>query len=389
VPWPESEKEQLRGAQEPKQASAKKSGGKPPHSKTGTGNTGVGAKKRVGIVLFQLGGPDSLEAVEPFLLNLFLDPDIIPLGPFGLLRRPIAKLISSRRAPRVVEKYAEIGRRSPIGALTERQRVRLRDALASYIEPIIVTAMRYWHPLTSEAVEALHKAGPLHEIVLLPLYPHYSYATTLSSMKEWRRVYGQPDGGPPEHTIDHFYDHPLYIQALVERIGSVLRQFEDSSRIHLIFSAHGLPMSLVEKGDPYPKQIGATVRMVCELGAKEYGGWPRTHLLCYQSRVGLSKWLQPPLTETIERLGHEGVKEMLVVPISFVTEHIETLHEINIEAREEAEKCGIETFRMMPAVGDSPLFIAALKDLVLRAVGTDGPALLAPLASAQIGSTTV
>ncbi|MGC1417475.1 MAG: ferrochelatase, partial [Candidatus Acidiferrum sp.] len=158
-------------------------------------------------------------------------------------------------------------------------------------------------------------------------------------------------------------------QSLAQRIGSVLRQFADSSRVHLVFSAHGLPMSLVEKGDPYPGQVEATVRLVCEEGRKQYPGWPKTHLLCYQSRVGPAKWLQPPLTGTIERLGTEGVKEMLVVPISFVTEHIETLHEINIEAREEAKKFGIEVFRMMPAVGDSPLFIAALKDLVLRAVG--------------------
>ena len=325
-------------------------------------------------MLFQLGGPDSLEAVEPFLLNLFLDPDIIPLGPFGLLRRPIAKVISSRRSVPVAGRYAEIGRRSPIETLTERQRVRLVEAVSPYIDAVAVVAMRYWHQFTAEAVNALHKDEPLVEIVLLPLYPHYSFATTLSSLKEWRRVadqvkWGELAGRPPERTIDNFHDHPLYIQALVQRIGSVLRQFPDSSRIHLVFSAHGLPMSLVEKGDPYPKQIEETVRLVCELGAKQYSGWPRTHLLCYQSRVGPAKWLQPPLTGTIERLGHEGVKEMLVVPISFVTEHIETLHEINIEARENAEKLGIERFRMTPAVGDSPLFIAALKDLVLKAVG--------------------
>jgi ferrochelatase len=235
--------------------------------------------------------------------------------------------------------------------------------------------MRYWHPFTVEAVDILRKAGALDEIALLPLYPHYSYATTLSSLKEWRRVADQaewgPPGKPPERTINNFHDHPLYIQALVQRIGSVLRQFPDSSRIHLVFSAHGLPMSLVEKGDPYPKQIEETVHLTCELGARQYPGWPRTHLLCYQSRVGPAKWLQPPLTGTIDRLGQEGVKEMLVVPISFVTEHIETLHEINIEAREQAEKLGIEKFRMMPAVGDSPLFIAALADLVLRAAGID------------------
>jgi protoporphyrin/coproporphyrin ferrochelatase len=327
-------------------------------------------------VLFQLGGPDSLEAVEPFLLNLFLDPDIIPLGPFGVLRHPIAKLISSRRCIPVSAKYGQIGRRSPIGTLTERQRMRLVEAVSPYIEPVAVTAMRYWHPFTAEAVDALRKAQPLDEIVLLPLYPHYSYATTLSSLKEWRRIadqanWGQSAGKPPERTVNDFHDHPLYIQTLVQRIGSVLRQFPDSSRIHLVFSAHGLPMSLVKKGDPYPSQIEETVHLTCDLGAKQYPGWPRTHLLCYQSRVGPAKWLEPSLTGTIERLGREGVKEMLVVPISFVTEHIETLHEINIEAREEAKKFGVERFRMMPAVGDSPLFIAALKDVVLRAVGID------------------
>jgi ferrochelatase len=264
----------------------------------------------------------------------------------------------------------------------------LVEAVSPYIDPVAVTAMRYWHPMTAEAVDALRKAGPLDEIVLLPLYPHFSYATTLSSLKEWRRVYGQSNGGqsngaPRVSTIGQFYNHPQYVQAVVQRIGSILRQFPDSSRIHLVFSAHGLPMSLVEQGDPYPKQIEETVRLVCEAGAQQYKGWPRTHLLCYQSRVGPAKWLQPPLTGTIERLGHEGVKEMLVVPISFVTEHIETLHEINIEARAEAAKLGIERFRMMPAVGDSPLFIDALKDLVLEAIGLQAAALVAQ-ASAQI-----
>jgi protoporphyrin/coproporphyrin ferrochelatase len=331
------------------------------------------AKKRVGIVLFQLGGPDSLQAVEPFLLNLFLDPDIIPMGPLGFLRKPLAKMISSRRSIPVAGKYAEIGRRSPIALLTERQRLRLVEAVSPYIDPVAVTAMRYWHPLTAEAVEALRKVGPLDELVLLPLYPQFSYATTLSSLKEWRRVVGAGNGGPKERTVGQFFNHPLYIQAVVQRIGSILRQFPDSSRIHLIFSAHGLPMSLVEKGDPYPTQIETTIRLVCEAGAQQYPGWPQTQLLCYQSRVGPAKWLQPPLAATIERLAHEGVKEMLVVPISFVTEHIETLHEINIEAREEATKLGVERFRMMPAVGDSPLFIAALKDLVLQAVGISAP----------------
>ena len=332
----------------------------------------MAGKKKVGIVLFQLGGPDSLEAVQPFLRNLFLDPDIIPMGPLGFLRGPLARLIAWRRSVPVRGKYAEIGGRSPIGTLTERQRLALVEALASEIEAKAVVAMRYWHPLTEEAVDALREAGPLDELVLLPLYPHFSYATTLSSLKEWRRVHGRPDAKLPQRTVGQFFDHPLYIQALVQRIGSMLRQFEDSSRIQLIFSAHGLPMSLVEKGDPYPGQVETTVRLVCEEGKKQFAGWPEKHLLCYQSRVGPAKWLQPSLTSTLEKLGGEGVKEMLVVPISFVTEHIETLHEINIEAREEAKKAGVEVFHMMPAVGDSPVFIAALKDLVLRAVGMAG-----------------
>ncbi len=325
-------------------------------------------KKRVGIVLFQLGGPDSLDSVEPFLRNLFSDPDIIPLGPLNFVRGPLARYIARKRTPPVAGRYAMIGRRSPIAILTERQRVRLVQALAPYVDPVAVTAMRYWKPLTEDAVGSLQRAGRLDELVLLPLYPHYSYATTLSSLKEWRRVYGQPVDSVPERTVEAFYDHPLYIEALVNNIGKCLRQFPDASRIHLIFSAHGLPMSLVEKGDPYPKHVAETVRLVCAKGAMRFPHWPKTHLLCYQSKVGPAKWLEPSFLGTLERLGHEGVKEAMVVPISFVTEHIETLHEINMDGRADAKKAGIERFRMMPAVGDSPAFIGTLKDLVLRAV---------------------
>jgi protoporphyrin/coproporphyrin ferrochelatase len=322
----------------------------------------------VGIVLFQLGGPDSLDSVEPFLRNLFSDPDIIPLGPLNFVRGPLARYIARKRTPPVAGRYAMIGRRSPIAILTERQRVRLVQALSPYIDPVAVTAMRYWKPLTEDAVGSLKRAGRLDELVLLPLYPHYSYATTLSSLKEWRRVYGPPVDSVLERTVEAFYDHPLYIEALVSNIGKCLRQFPDASRIHLVFSAHGLPMSLVEKGDPYPKHVAETVRLVSEKGAARFPNWPKRHLLCYQSKVGPAKWLEPSFLGTLERLGHEGVKEAMVVPISFVTEHIETLHEINIDGRADAKKAGIERFRMMPAVGDSPVFIGALKDLVLRAV---------------------
>jgi protoporphyrin/coproporphyrin ferrochelatase len=325
-------------------------------------------KKRVGIVLFQLGGPDSLANVEPFLRNLFNDPDIIPLGPLNFIRGPLASYIAKKRTPPVAGRYAMIGRRSPIAILTERQRVRLVQAVSPYIDPVAVIAMRYWKPFTEDAVAALKRAGRLDELVLLPLYPHYSYATTLSSLKEWRRVYGEPVDTLPERTVEAFYDHPLYIEALVTNIGKCLRQFPDAPRIHLLFSAHGLPMSLVEKGDPYPQHVAETIRLVCEQGAARFPNWPKTHLLCYQSRVGPAKWLEPSFLGTLEKLGHEGVKEAMVVPISFVTEHIETLHEINIDGRADAKKAGITRFRMMPAVGDSPSFIAALKDLVLRSV---------------------
>jgi len=328
----------------------------------------MATKKRVGVVLFQLGGPDSLATVEPFLRNLFLDPDIIPLGPLNFLRGPLASYVAKKRCVPVAARYAEIGRRSPIGILTERQRVRLVRALEPHVDPVAVTAMRYWKPLTEEAVSTLKQAGRLDELVLLPLYPHYSYATTLSSLKEWRRVYGEPSDTLPERSIECFHDHPLYIEALVQNVGKCLRQFPDASRIHLIFSAHGIPLSLVEKGDPYPKHINETVRLVNELGAKRYPNWPKTQILCFQSKVGPAKWLEPSFVDTLHKLGRAGVKEAMVVPISFVTEHIETLHEINIEGREDAAKAGIERYRMMPAVGDSPAFIGALKDLVLRAV---------------------
>ena len=159
------------------------------------------AKKRVGIVLFQLGGPDSLPNVEPFLNNLFNDPDIIPLGPLNFLRGPLARYIAKKRSPAVMGRYAMIGRRSPIAILTERQRTKLVAALEPHIDPIAVTAMRYWKPLTADAVSQLKSAGRLDELVLLPLYPHYSFATTLSSLKEWRRLYGEPLDTLPERSM--------------------------------------------------------------------------------------------------------------------------------------------------------------------------------------------
>jgi protoporphyrin/coproporphyrin ferrochelatase len=318
------------------------------------------AAKKIAVVLFQLGGPDSQAAVEPFLYNLFCDPDIINFPGSFLARKPLAKLISTTRSKVAGKHYAAIGGGSPIRRLTEQQARALEVALRPHISARTIVAMRYWHPDTSEAIAALESA-PFDELVLLPLYPHYSFATTGSSLKEWNRLY---KASVPVHLIDHFYDHPDYIAGIVERINSVLLQLPRSEEVHLVFSAHGLPMSLVEKGDPYPQHIEATVRLIRELGA-----WPNPHILCFQSRVGPQKWLTPSLTGTIERMAREGEHRMLVIPISFLTEHIETLYEINIEAREQAETLGIKEFHMMPALNDSPLLIRALADLVLRAVG--------------------
>lgn len=325
-------------------------------------------KRRIGIVLFQLGGPDTLEAVRPFLYNLFCDPDIIPLGPLGsVLRKPLAWWIARRRSGYVAHHYAEIGGGSPIRLLTERQARALGAALAPHMDPTIAIAMRYWHPLTSEAA-ALIRSTPLDELVLLPLYPQYSVATTGSSLKEWSCCY-QPAHPPlPLHVIENFYNHPGYIDAVCDRIALSLTHFDQPAGVHLVFSAHGLPLSLIEQGDPYQRQVQATTRLVMERSSA-WGFASNPHTLCYQSKVGRQKWLGPSLTETLERLARGGTRHILVVPIAFVTEHIETLHEINIEAREEVMRLGVEQFEMTPALGDSPRFIAALADLVLHSLG--------------------
>jgi ferrochelatase len=328
----------------------------------------MAAPSRVAIIMFQLGGPDSQAAVEPFLYNLFCDPDIINFPGAFLARKALAKLISTTRSKVVGQHYAEIGGGSPIRRLTEQQARALQETLRPHLNARTIVAMRYWHPDTAEAVSAL-ESEPYDELVLLPLYPHYSFATTRSSLREWDRQYGaklknRPGPKPPVKLIDHFYDHPDYVAGIVERINSVLQEVPDPDNVQLVFSAHGLPMTLVEKGDPYPQQIEQTVQLVRQLGA-----WRNPYVLCYQSRVGPQKWLQPSLTSTIESMAKSGVKRMLVIPIAFLTEHIETLHEINIEAREQAEHLGVKDFYLMPALNDSPLLIRALADLVLRAVG--------------------
>ena len=327
----------------------------------------VGISKRVGVVLFQLGGPDSLAAVEPFLYNLFCDPDIIDF-PFSRLgRRALARLISKTRAKKAAQHYAAIGG-SPIRRFTEQQASALEERLmCEGVDARCVVAMRYWHPFTAEAIAQLLYArhdAEVDQVVLLPLYPQYSSTTTGSSLNEWRRLW---TGAVPTSCVAPFYRNPQYIAAVVERIDEALARFPDPQAVPLVFSAHGVPVSVIEKGDPYQQHIEETVGLVME-----QGGWSNDHRLCYQSKVGASRWLEPSLRQTLRQVASEKRCEVCIVPISFVSDHVETLGEIDHHAREEARLLGIERFEMTRGLNDSPKFIQALAELVLAAISEPG-----------------
>src|SRR6266436_2713171 len=266
----------------------------------------VGISRRVGVVLFQLGGPDSLAAVEPFLYNLFCDPDIIDF-PFSRLgRRALARLISKTRAKKAAQHYAAIGG-SPIRRFTEQQARALEARLMrDGVDARCVVAMRYWHPFTAEAIAQLRDAE-VDQVVLLPLYPQYSSTTTGSSLNEWRR---QWQSAVPTSCVEAFYRDPQYIASVVERIDEALARFPEPQAVPLVFSAHGVPVSVIEKGDPYQRHIEETVRLVME-----QGGWSIDH-----------------------------------------------------HARQEARLLGIERFEMTRGLNDSPKFIQALAELVLAAI---------------------
>jgi len=321
--------------------------------------------RRVGVVLFQLGGPDTLAAIEPFLYNLFCDPDIIDF-PFARLgRKPLAKLISTTRARKVQHHYATIGGGSPIRRFTERQARALQSELEIQgLDARCFVAMRYWHPFTGEAIAHL-EAAQCDELVLLPLYPQYSSTTIGSSLNEWQRLFR---GNIPVHKVGHFYQHPMYLDAVIEKVEEALARFPLPERAELVFSAHSVPMSVIAKGDPYQRQIEDTVRLLMQRG-----GWPNRHRLCYQSKVGASKWLQPSLHRTLRNLCAEKVREVCIVPVAFVSDHVETLGEIDHEAREEAYQLGITQFEMSSGLNDSQKFISALAQLVHGALGTAVP----------------
>ena len=311
------------------------------------------------VILLQMGGPDSLCAVKPFLLNLFTDRDIIKIGP-ALLQPLIARYIVKKRAPKVVGYYSKIGGKSPIRELTEAQAKAVETELGSGYRCFV--AMRYSKPSTLDALAAAKKAG-CDRVIALSLYPHYSRATTGSSINELNRVRVAQGECGQLSVIDRFFDNPLYIDALVEKIREGLANFSDRSGVEIVFSAHSLPQSFIDSGDPYLSHIQETVRLVMErLGEV-------THFLAFQSRAGPVKWLEPSTEEMLKERAAKGCKKMLMVPLSFVSDHIETLYEVDIQYGEEAKALGITEFRRSPSLNSSPRFIDCLTSLVRQAAG--------------------
>lgn len=314
-----------------------------------------------GVVLLNMGGPDSLAAVRPFLARLFSDRDLIRL-PAPFLTQPVFSwLVSGLRARKVKRYYEEIGGGSPIGRLTELQRAALEAALRETGGNFrVYVGMRYWYPLSKHAVLEMQEDGVARAIAL-PLYPQYFTATTGSSLKDlkgWMRWAG---AAFPLREIRSYPDHPAYIAALAEKIVETLQGVETAGA-HLLFSAHGVPMSFIDEGDPYPEEIARTVAAV----VRRVPGIP--HSVAYQSRAGRARWLAPDTVSEVRRLANEGIRTLIVVPVSFVSDHIETLHELDIRLKETAAQAGIPAYLRVPALNDSPAFIGALKEIVLSEV---------------------
>jgi ferrochelatase len=321
--------------------------------------------EKTGILLFNLGGPGTLADVEPFLVNLFSDRDIIEL-PFGPRVQPLlARLIAKLRGPAVRRNYASIGGGSPQLRLTREQARALEARLNRDGDRVrVAIAMRYWQPSTEEALRALVAEG-VERIVTLTLYPHYSKATTGSSERELGRVLARPEwrGRFRIEGIDRYPEEPRYLDALADSVTQALHSFpvETRDEVALLFSAHGLPQRFVDAGDPYVRETEASVRGVLSRLAVR-----NRHALAYQSRTGPVKWIGPGTPETIARLAREGVRDLLVVPISFVGDHIETLYEVDQLFAGDAKRAGIRHYRRSAALNTHPLFIEALAGLVER-----------------------
>ncbi|RUR73963.1 ferrochelatase [Chlorogloeopsis fritschii PCC 9212] len=320
---------------------------------------------RVGVLLLNLGGPEKLEDVGPFLYNLFSDPEIIRL-PFPWLQKPLAWFIASRRTKKSQENYRKIGGGSPLRRITEAQGAALKEQLhALGQEANIYIGMRYWHPYTEEAIARLNQDG-IEKLVILPLYPQFSISTSGSSFRLLEKIWQEdPRLQRIEYTvIPSWYKQPGYLQAMAALIAQELDQVPNPDEAHVFFSAHGVPKSYVEEaGDPYQQEIEECTYLIMQTLNR-----PNAHTLAYQSRVGPVEWLQPYTEDAIPELAEKGVKDLVVVPISFVSEHIETLEEIDLEYREIAEEAGIHNFRRVPALNTHPVFIKALADLVVDAL---------------------
>ena len=325
------------------------------------------AGRRIAVVLFNLGGPDTAADVKPFLFNLFNDPAIIGLPTWA--RTPLAKLISSRREKSAQANYAmmDAGGGSPLLPETKVQAEALRTALAARLpddEVQTFIAMRYWSPLTDETATDVAAFGP-DEVVLLPLYPQFSTTTTQSSLKAWNAAYA---GSGVSRTVCCYPESDGWIEAQAQAMRSALAAAGDQP-LRILFSAHGIPEMLIEKkGDPYQAQVEATVAAVmARLGEGI------DHAVCYQSRVGPMKWLGPSTPEAIQVAAADGVG-VVITPIAFVSEHIETLVELDIEYAELAHELGVAPYIRVPAVGSTAVFIDDLAEAVVQALPRTGAA---------------
>jgi protoporphyrin/coproporphyrin ferrochelatase len=309
---------------------------------------------KVAIILFNLGGPDSLDAVEPFLRNLFGDPAILRLP--SLMRRPLATFLAKRRTPKARAIYAKIGGSSPIVGQTEAQARALEQALGQEHEWRGYVCMRYWHPMTEAVVQSVGRFAP-DRIVLLPLYPQYSTTTTASSFRAWREA---ARFKAPTTTIESYPTEPGFIAASVDLVKQGLAQAGERPT-RALFSAHGLPERVIKTGDPYQKQVEQTAKaIVASIGGLDWS-------VCYQSRVGPLKWIGPSTETEIQRAGAEN-KAVVLYPLSFVSEHSETLVELDIDYRTLAQKTGVPVYIRVPAVGTHPAFIEGLARLVRDAL---------------------
>jgi ferrochelatase len=319
---------------------------------------------KLAVVLFNLGGPDSLAAVQPFLRNLFSDPAIITLP--WILRAPLARLIARRRAPIAREIYAHMGGRSPIVPQTQAQARALEQALAGDgIEARAFIAMRYWHPFSDGAALAVKNYAP-DRVVLLPLYPQFSTTTTASSLKDWHRAARKVGLDVPTREIIDYPRQPGFITAMAARIRAALGD-APPREFRLLLSAHGLPKKIVAGGDPYQRQVEEGAAALVDALGMEGLDWR----VCYQSRVGPLEWIGPATDAEIRRAGAEG-RKLIVAPIAFVSEHSETLVELDIEYARLAKDSGVPDYRRAGAVGDHPAFIAGLAGLV-RDAALDRP----------------